>query len=456
MAATLISATAPPDPALARGVWQRLLVFVPGRRTWPGGARGGVGPATVMRYVTLHADGSWNQGSAPLSAMPRARAVELVFDSLDVYSATIDAPRLGEARLRQALPNLLEERMLGDPADYHFASMPSRAEANADATADVDTNRTLGHATADTAVAAAGLRLSVAAIDRTTLSRTLEACQLAQLQPRAAYSEIYTLPRPKSGVYGLRVDRDRGLLRTDLDQGFVFELDKSGASALDLARRQMGILQLRLYGAMAEPATLGIATQQSDCAVATDALTDAVNLLQGSYASAGGYGLVGRLLARLSRNGAWKAPAAWLGICAAIGIGGLNAYWFKLNAQVQGVRRDMQHTFRDAFPNEPPVDELAQARRNVAGLRARVGRASSDDFSALTAQAAQLLASAPVGVVAAIDYANGSYTLRFVPGSMEGAAMRNSLQARAMAQGLALRFGADGSAQLTPLASSEE
>ena len=162
------------------------------------------------------------------------------------------------------------------------------------------------------------------------------------------------------------------------------------------------------------------------------------------------------MLARLARDGAWRAPAAWLGICALIAIGGLNAYWFKLNAEFHDLRTSMQHTFRDAFPNEPVVDELAQARRDVSGLRARAGRPSGDDFSVLNAQAAQLLANAPVGVVAAVEYAGGSYTIRFVPGSLDNAALRNSLQARALSQGLALRFAADGSAQLGPSAALGE
>lgn len=443
-----------------RGSCQRLLVFVPARRSWPTGARGGLGPSTVMPYVALQADGSMREGAAALMRMPRARAVELVFDSLDVYSATVEAPRLGEAKLRQALPNLLEERMLGDTADQHFASMPSREELPAGPAGSRPS------AIFESPATVPGLRLSVAAIDRATLARTLEACQQAQLQPRAAYSEIYTLPRPAGGVFGLRISRGRGrgLLRTGLDQACVLDLRDGAAGALGLARVQTGIAQLRVYAASAGAPThplpalekLGIPRQDAAQPIDVDALGDAVNLLQGAYASAGGYGLTGRLLARLSRDGAWKAPAIWLGVCAAIAVGGLNAYWLKLNAEFQDVRASMQHTFRDAFPNEPAVDELAQAKRDVAALRARAGRPSSDDFSVLNAQAAQLLADAPVGVVQGIEYANGSYTVRFVPGTMDSAALRNTLQARAMGQGLALRFGTDGSAQLAPSAANGE
>ena len=112
----------------------------------------------------------------------------------------------------------------------------------------------------------------------------------------------------------------------------------------------------------------------------------------------------------------------------------------------------MRHAFRDAFPNETTIeDELAQAKRSVAALRTRVGRPSADDFSVLNSQALQVFASAPVGIVAAIEYTDRNYVVRFKPGSVDRPELRNSLQARAMARGLTLRFDADGAAHLAPL-----
>jgi general secretion pathway protein L len=438
------------NAATARaGAQPRLLVLLPPRRSLPGGARGAPGAAAPVSYLALAADGTATAGSAPVARLPRARSIDLVFDCRDVFSATIDAPRLGEARLRQALPNLLEERMLSDPADCHFASSPARAEES------------LLPAAAGAGDAAAGMRLSVAAIDRATLGRALEPFQQAGLPVRAAYSEIYTLTRPRNGTFCLRVENGRGVLRTGLDEGCSFELADGASETLALARRQFGIARLRVYGdpagvhldavrALAAP--LDITVEATDRRIDPSAIADAVNLLQGAYASASGTGLAGRLLARLARDGAWKAPAAWAGICAAIGLGGLNAYWFKLQAQYGDLNASMQHAFRDAFPSEPTiVDALAQAQRQVAGLRARVGRPSANDFSVLNAQALQLFESAPVGVVAAIDYTDAGYSVRFTPGAMDSAALRNTLQARALAQGLALRFAADGSATLAPM-----
>ncbi|SPE31792.1 hypothetical protein SBBP1_590054 [Burkholderiales bacterium] len=424
----------------SRSGWLRLLVFVPARRNWPAGARGTLSPSSVVPFLALRADGSADQGAAPIGRLPKARTIDLVFDCLDVFSASVEAPRLNEARLRQALPNLLEERMLADPADCHFASTPGPQPPGTTSSGGADETTWL----------------SVAAIDRTTLARTLEAFAQAQLHPHAAYSEIYTLPAPRDGTLCLRIDQGRGVIRTGWDQGCAFDIEDGAPGALALARHQLGIQRLRVYGrpgaqlpAVAQ--ALGVEVEEAQFDVDLAAVDDAVNLLQGSYASGGGFGIPGRLIARLARQGAWRAPAAWLGVCAAIGIGGLNAYWLKLDAQYRDLRTSMRHTFRDAFPGEPTIiDELAQAARAVQTLRARAGRPSADDFSVLNAQALQVFASAPVGIVTDIEYADRSYRLRFKPGSVDKAELRNALQARAIAQGMALRFDADGSARLAP------
>jgi hypothetical protein len=107
---------------------QRLLVFVPPQRS--AGGQPSLTAATVVRYATV-GDGT-SQGEAPLSLLPQAREADLVFDCDDVFLTVIDAPRLAEARLRQALPNLLEDRLLGNPTDCQFAFDAARGNGKAE------------------------------------------------------------------------------------------------------------------------------------------------------------------------------------------------------------------------------------------------------------------------------------------------------------------------------------
>ena len=414
---------------MATKLTQRLYVFLPARRDWPGGARGTLGPATTVSWLAVGDDGSARGERGAIANLPKSRRVDLVFDSRDVFAATIPAPKLAEAKLRQALPNLLEDRLLADPTDLHFAFQLS-----------------------DTA-------LSVCAIDRATLARALEAFAQAQIAVRAAYSTIYTIPPPADDAVALRVppgdaQRDlHGTLRTDRDQGISLALDETGAPTLALLQRRRPFTRLRAYGAVpdtlrARAPELGIAIEA--CGIGVDAQNpaEAVNLLQGSYAVGGG--IAGRWADRLLRGGAWQAPAAWAAGCADIAIIGLNATWLKLDAQVRDLRQSIRHAFRDGFPQETTViDEVLQARRDVTSLSARAGIPSPDDFPALDAQAAQLLAEAPVGIVSSIAYSHHAYTVHFRAGALS-ATLRNALEARAGAQGLALRFESGDTLRIAP------
>ena len=412
---------------------QRLLLFVPARRNWSGAGRNAFTTATELAYLALPAEGAAIAGRAALGQMPRARSVDLVFDFLDVHTAAVEAPRLNEAKLRLALPNLLEERLLVDPGDCHFA-----------------------YRLAEPGTGGAAGRLGVAAITRTTLTRVLEAAAQAQLPVRAAYSEMHLIPPPSGATASARVAAGRVLVRTGTDQACIFDLETGAAAALHLAKAQYAIGRLRTYGGGSEKlaamtAPLGISCEDAHADADSGAIDTAVNLLQGQYSSAGNSGVLAHLLSRAAHKGAWKAPAAWVGAWALIGIAGLNAYWIKLEGQNQDLRQSMRHAFRDAFPAEPTIiDEVAQAQRLVANLRARAGQASPDDFSVLNTQALQLLSSAPVGIVTAIEYADRSYRIHFRPGSVDNAELRNALQGRALAQGLALRFEPDGSVLLAP------
>jgi len=153
---------------------QRLLIFVP-----PHGSFGKqpFAASTVVSYVALAAgQAGESAGETPVALLPRAAQADLVFDTGDVFVAAIDAPKLSEAKLRQALPNLLEERLLADPADCQFAfDMPRSGGA--------------------TTIASAP-KLPVAVIDRGLLTRALDVLAEAGYKARAAYSEIYSVPAP--------------------------------------------------------------------------------------------------------------------------------------------------------------------------------------------------------------------------------------------------------------------
>jgi type II secretion system protein L len=335
---------------------------------------------------------------------------------------------MSEVRLRQALPSLVEERLLTDAADCHLAYRIESAEGNV-------------------------MRGAVAAIDRVTLTRALEAVAESQLQPRSAYSALYSIPAPAGGRLSVRVHRGRGTVRTAEHSGFAFDVDDEPPAALSLAVQQLGILRIEAYGRdaarlLAFAPQLGVEVVDLGQDLDPTSTAVALNLLQGRYAPAGRFGMPA--IASLLRSSQLKPVMTWAAGWLAIFVIGLNAYSWKLESEARGLKSSMQTAFRSAFPNESLVDTVAQTKIHVRQLRARAGQPSPDDFSVLNSQAAQLLAGAPVGALAGLEYRDAALTLKFKPGTASSSAVQDALRTQAAQQGLNLRFDGDGSARVIP------
>jgi len=364
--------------------------------------------------------------------------VDIVFDSADVFVTAIEAPKLSDAKLRQALPNLLEDRLLSESSDLHFASEPP-ARASGSTTL------------------AAQPKIAVSVIDRGLLTRALDVFGETGIRVRAAYSEIYSVPAPAAGVLAVRVDRGRGIARSGRHDGFAFDLEGQGLPPpIALAVRQLGVKRLWVFGrdsaklqALGREAGVQVDVSQRD--VDLGAADTSVNLLQGPFAQGGLFG--GLSIAGLPKLtlATMKAPLIWGAVAIAAFVVGMNAYFLKLETEARDLRSQMETNFRSAFPEATAVvDPVLQTQRQLSGLRARAGLASADDFSVLNAQLAQLLSSAPLGSVAGLEFREGALKVKFKPGTADNPGLQNALRAQAIQQGLNLRFDPDGSARLTP------
>ena len=368
---------------------QRLLVFVPPRRSF--GAKGHMSTGTVVSYV---APGRGTKASeTPLALLPKAVSIDLVFDPADVFITAIEPPKLSEGKLRLALPNILEERLLADAADCHFAFNIPRG------------------GTGNTTIAAMP-KMPVAVIDRGVLTHALDACAEAGYRVRAAMA---------------------------------------------LAVRQLGVRRIHVYGrdaarlsAIAAP--LNVQVDVADAEVDLGSTEGAVNLLQGSFAQGGMLGGLMPLAGRAAglRGASLKVPLIWTVIGVAVAVAGMNAYWLKLESEAGALKQQMENAFRTNFPETTAiVDPVLQTKRQLNDLRARAGLPSANDFSVLNARTAQLLTAAPLGSVTAIDYRDGALKVKFKGGIADNPAFQNTLRAAGVQQGLAVRFEADGSARIT-------
>jgi general secretion pathway protein L len=414
---------------------QRVLVFVPPRRSF--GGKGHMSTGTVVNFIGIGAEAT--SGETALALLPKAAQIDLIFDPADVFVTAIEPPKLSEGKLRLALPNLLEERLLADAADCHFAFIVPRGGTG-------------------TTTIAAMPKMPVAVIDRGVLTHALDACSEAGYRVRAAYSEIYTVPAPSAGVLSVRVDRGRAVARSATHDGFSFVLtDGEVPAALALAVRQLGVKRIQAFGREAVRLTslsgpLGVQIDVASGLVDLPSTESAVNLLQGSFAQGGMLGGFMPLAGRASalRSASLKVPLAWAAVAALVAIGGMNAYYFKLESEASGIKQQMENAFRTSFPETTAVvDPVLQTKRQLNDLRARAGQPSANDFSVLNARTAQLLTAAPLGSVGAIEYRDGALKVKFKGGMADNPAFQNTLRSVGVQQGLAVRFEPDGSARIT-------
>lgn len=411
---------------------QRLLVFVPPRSSMAG--RSQLATSTVVDYVAT--GGSSARGQTPIALLPKASSVDVVFDASDVFITTIDPPKLAEGKLRMALPNILEERLLADPADCHFAFRQARGGGNT--------------------AAGDAPKLPVAVIDRGLLTRALDALTESGYRVRAAYSEIYTVPPPAGGVLSVRIGRGRGVARSGVHEGFAFDIGDDVPPTLALAARQLGIKRIHAYGreaprlaALAEG--LGVQVDVHAEEVEAGSTDGAVNLLQGAFAQGGMMGSFtpGGLLPALTAR-TLRVPLAWAAAAVVVAVAGMNIYYLKLDSESRALRSQMEASFRSNFPQITAiVDPIEQTRRQMSELRSRAGIPSANDFSVLNARTALLLSIAPLGSVAAMEYRDNTLKVKFKPGTGDNAALQNSLRSAAVQQGLAIRFEGDGTARIT-------
>lgn len=395
----------------------RLLVFAAPHRTL---AAGKLADSTVVSFIAFDKAGAPRQGSSPIALLPRTGRLELVFDCGDIHQSMIPAPKLADSKLRQALPNLLEDRLLADAADCHFAYLP------------------------------AGTELAVAVVDRALLTRWLDVFAAMGERVRAAFSALYMVPAPADATLHIWVDRGRGTARTGAHEGFAFEFDAATTpAALQLAVQTRAVSRIVAHGpeagALVRAAdALGVPVVPAQSPVHAAASADAVNLLQGAFSSRAFLGDTG--MSRLSWRSV-RAPAAWLGIAAAVFVAGLNIYWLKLKDEQGDLNQRMKTAFQSAFPGAEMVDPIRQTQSQLLNLRARAGQSSATDFTALNAQVAQLFASAPVGIVSGVEYRDLALRVKFK--SPPDPQLQNRLRAQAVQQGLQLSFDAEGAARIT-------
>ena len=366
------------------------------------------GTETEYRY-TLSADGhsASGQGSARAALLPAAgRGAGEMVAVVPVRALSWQRVQLPQGvgsqspRLRAVLDGLLEERLLDDTAQLHFALQPG---------------------------ARAGSLVWVAICDRAWLRESLQALEAAGRPVARVVPEFAPGPtasgQPELFVQGTPDDPQLVITGYGADQG-VAVLPLSGAA---LALGQSGTASADPEAASAppvhaEPAVATLAEQalqrpvqlQTASERALQAAASAWDLAQFDLANSGrtrALRKAGTLAGALLRAPQWRA-ARWGALLLVLAhLVGLNAWAWQerqaLSAKQAGVRNALTQTFPQV---QVVVDAPVQMERELALLRQAAGSMSASDLEPLMAAAAQAL-PAP-WQASAIDYAAGELRLR--------------------------------------------
>jgi general secretion pathway protein L len=380
--------------------------------------------SALCSYALVGDNGSLTQrGDGALANLGElvaiSRRVVLLLAGADVTLLDVKTPPLSAARLRAALPALVEEQVLGDPLDNVLVAAP---------------------------VSAAGMR-TVAVVQRdflTTLVRQLLALGARSV---AAFPSQLCLPLAPGSV-SAAIGAGELTVRTGAWQGLGLGLEAEPEVALQTARALAGdaplVLyvppaQLAEYQALAADAGPGIVLEADDWRYWIGGTNSApLDLVAGLGAS----GAPTRDWAR------WRWPLRLALLALVVNMIGLNVEWLRLRGEANTTRQQLTQTFRSVYPRDPVVDPVAQMTQNIARAKASSGQPTPDEFNFMAAafgEAARGLPQAPS--IASLEYREKVLNIKLKPGAVDPAQV-NQLKAALATRKLALTDAGPGLLQI--------
>ena len=382
--------------------------------------------------------------------VPQAQRVVLLLAASDVSLFRIAVPPLPAARLKAALPALVEDRVIGDPADCAIAIAPANGGSVAKAAkAAKAANTQAATATTTAGSAGAGNERLIAVTDRAWLQGWLDSVRRHGARRVSALPFVLCLPLPAGHVAASLVEHagQRELaLRLSAQEGMGLPLSSEGAP------RAPEVLQLLSTLAGGRPVQLALPASLLDEFRSAPELAS-VELREENWAAwvEGASHVPVDLATGIAADESdgpdwrrWRWPLALAAVLVLVNVVALNWDWWQLRSEGQQLRDTMANSFHRSFPNEALVDPVAQMRQKVAASRQAAGEFAPGDFIALSASlgdawaelgvAAGATTSPTAGAVAALEYRDAALMVRFKPGQQPSLdAARAALAARGLA-----------------------
>ena len=401
--------------------------------------------------LVLHGDSIEREGAASLpdlsDTIAKAQRVVLLLAASDVTLLRVQVPSLSAARLKAALPNLVEDQLIADP---------SGCVVVAGGLSD-------------------GLR-TVAVVQRAwleLLAKTLNAFGARRLAALPAQLCLPYQPaqQGQSDSVTAAIDEQGAdidvLLRLSEQDGIGLAIapalsqaegrDRHEASAQEVIRTLCAVVPeapITLYVPQ-----LAVHTYQETISH-TVAPTKRINVVADNWPRwiAGTHDTALDLMAGLGAESgprldwrAWRWPLALAAAVLVINAAALNIDWWRMKSEANLLRTTMIQIYKSAYPKESVIiDPVAQMRQKIAIAKRDSGLPAADDFTAISAAFGEAWASVMPGkavpAIATLEYRERSLFVQFKPAlsRVEGPnaeAPTQQMKAALAERGLSLSLG---------------
>jgi general secretion pathway protein L len=336
-----------------------------------------------------------------------ARRVVLLLAAVDVALLQVKAPPLSATRLKAALPSLVEEQVLGDPADSVLVASPAQS--------------------------ADGLR-SVAVVQRAWLEPLVRSVLALGARAVSALPGQLCLPL-HPGQVSAAVGPSDLTLRDGLYHGMGLAMVATPEVALQTARALAGDAPLTLFVPEAELGLYQALAQ--DAGPATELAADRwEHWIAGSKTTnldlVPGLGAAG---ARATDWQRWRWPLRLALLALVVNLIGLNVQWLRLKREADATRQAMLQTFKAAYPKETVIqDPQAQMRMNLARAKVGSGQVGPGEFTWMAAAFGEAARGLPRPLaLTAVEFRERKLNIKVKPESADPGVvgqLKNALAAR--------------------------
>jgi len=378
-------------------------------------------PLYCAYAIASDADRIEREGIAALSelgdAVKRVRQVVLLLAASDVTLLRIKMPPLTGARLKAALPNLVEDHLMSDPAECVVVAGELK-----------DGLRTVG------VVQRSWLEI---------LSRTLTTLGARKLSAVPAQ-----LCLPIAGEAAAAAVAEHGIdidltVRMGAQEGMGVSVlaDPPESAPFEVIQSLNALVPQAPVVLYVPPAKLH---DYQGSLHLVPALEQRITLEEDNWsiwiagARQAGLDLISGLSGASGPKIDWRRlrwPVALAAGLVLVNLIGLNVDWMRMQREAETLRASMLQNYRSAFPQDTViVDPLAQARQKAAAARNASGELAAGDFLALSAglaEAWQAIGGTGGAPVASLDYRERTLTVRMKPGSgVDPEALNTALASR--------------------------